>query len=65
MKRKKEKRKEEKSRGRPESGERRKFLKKAVYEAPKLIILGEIAKPKRSEADFGPIPSDPSWGLIP
>jgi hypothetical protein len=65
MKREEEKRVESAEKETAQSEERRRFLKKAVYEAPKLIILGEIAKPIRSEAGFGPPPSDPSWGCPP
>jgi len=42
--------------------ERREFLKKGLYTAPKLIILGSLAKPEDSKAGFGPPPSDPEWG---
>jgi|GEM_PF-2081441 hypothetical protein len=61
MKREKEERAESAEKRTAQSEKRRKFLKKAVYEAPKLIILGEIVKPKRSKADLGPPPSDPDW----
>ena len=42
--------------------ERRSFLKKTVYAAPSLIVMGQLAKPTRSNAfeeDPGPTPSDP------
>ena len=42
--------------------ERREFLKKGLYTAPKLIILGSLAKPEDSKAGFGPPPSDPDCG---
>ena len=39
---------------------RRKFLKKAVYITPTLIILGALIRPKNTYADkFGGTPSDP------
>lgn len=44
--------------------ERRHFLKKAVYAAPALIILGQLARPSTANA-FGPPPSAPSDGQQP
>jgi len=41
--------------------ERRGFLKKAVYAAPTLIVLGELVKPESAKSDFGGPPSDPGW----
>ena len=39
--------------------DRRKFLKKAGYAAPKLILLGALVAPQKSSAGFdGPPPSD-------
>jgi hypothetical protein len=42
---------------------RRTFLKKAVYSAPVLIALGQLAKPSKAQADSGG-PSGPpgGWG---
>ena len=40
---------------------RRSFLKKAVYAAPTLFVLGSLAKPTESEAGFGRPPSGPTW----
>ena len=42
--------------------ERRSFLKKSVYAAPTLIVLGALMKPKSAEAGFGGTPSDPDDG---
>ena len=43
--------------------ERRAFLKKAVYTAPSLMILGQLSRPASSSADdFGGPPSDAKWG---
>ena len=43
------------------SKSRRSFLKKSVYAAPTLIVLGGLLKPKSAKADgFGPPPSDPN-----
>ena len=38
---------------------RRGFMKKAVYAAPTLIVMGQLIKPKAAKADFGGPPSDP------
>jgi hypothetical protein len=38
---------------------RRKFLKKATYAAPTILILGSLIKPKKANAGFGGPPSDP------
>ncbi len=38
---------------------KRDILKKGLYVAPKLIILGTLTKPTDSKAGFGPPPSDP------
>lgn len=43
------------------SGERRSFLKKAVYAAPTIVALGALTKPTQSKAGFGPPPSGPTW----
>lgn len=40
--------------------ERRAFLKRAVYKAPSLIVLGSLAKPKYAAADTS-IPEEPIW----
>ena len=43
------------------STSRRKFLKKAAYTAPTLMILGSLAKSEQAQADFGSPPSlDPT-----
>lgn len=42
-----------------EVSSRRDFLKKTVYIAPKLIVLGALVRPKETKADFGPPPSAP------
>ena len=39
---------------------KRDILKKGLYIAPKLIILGSLTKPTDSKAGFGPPPSDPN-----
>ncbi len=46
-----------------EASTRRTFLKKAVYSAPVLIALGQLAKPTKAQADSGG-PSGPpgGWG---
>lgn len=41
---------------------RRKFLKKAVYSAPVLTALGQLAKPTKAQADSGDPDGPPSWG---
>jgi len=41
---------------------RRKFLKKAVYSAPVLLALGQLAKPTEAHADSGPPVGPPNWG---
>lgn len=38
---------------------RRNFLKKTVYRAPSLIILGQLARPTQSKAWGEQLPSDP------
>jgi len=45
--------------------ERRAFLKKAVYTAPKLIVLGYLAQPEHSIADYSGGPSGPPGGWNP
>jgi len=41
--------------------QRRNFLKKAIYVAPSIIMLGTIVKPVKANADdFGGTPSDPN-----
>jgi len=45
---------------------RRGFLKKAVYAAPTIVVMGALLKPKEANAFGGP-PSDPNdqngpWG---
>jgi len=46
-----------------ESSTRRDFLKKAAYTAPVLLVLGQLAKPTKAQADSGG-PSGPpgGWG---
>ena len=41
---------------------RREFLKKAVYAAPTIVIMGTLMKPKKANAGFGGPPSDPDGG---
>ena len=41
---------------------RRKFLKKAVYSAPVLTALGQLAKPTKAQADSGDPSGPPDWG---
>ncbi len=41
---------------------RRTFIKKAVYVAPTLIVLGTLTRPTDAKADFGPPPSAPGPG---
>lgn len=41
---------------------KREILKKGLYVAPKLIILGTLTKPTDTKAGFGPPPSDPDCG---
>lgn len=40
--------------------ERRSFLKKTAYAAPVLVVLGQLARPARAEAD-STVPPPPSW----
>jgi hypothetical protein len=40
---------------------RRSFLKKSVYAAPTLFILGELAKPTKVHADSGEPMGNPIW----
>jgi hypothetical protein len=40
--------------------QRRTFLKKAVYAAPTLMVLGGMVKPTQAHAGFGSPPSDPN-----
>jgi len=42
--------------------ERRTFLKKAVYTAPVLLALGQLAKPTKALADSGDPSGPPDWG---
>ena len=44
------------------SKSRRSFLKKSVYAAPTLIVLGSLIKPEEVKAGFGGPPSDPDSG---
>ena len=49
--------------------ERRRFLKKAMYNAPTIIVLGGLLKPAKAN-DFGGTPSDvgytnDSWSTNP
>ena len=44
--------------------ERRRFLKKTMYSAPTIIVLGGLLKPTKANAntgDFNGPPSDPSY----
>jgi len=41
---------------------RRKFLKKAVYHAPVLYVLGRLSKPTPVHADFSGGPPGPPGG---
>jgi len=41
--------------------DRRSFLKKSVYAAPTLIVMGALMKPTRTKAAFGGPPSDAAW----
>ena len=41
---------------------KRDIIKKGLYTAPKLIILGTLVKPTDTKAGFGPPPSDPDCG---
>ena len=41
---------------------RRQFFKKAVYSAPVLLALGQLAKPTKAEADSGLPSGPPDWG---
>jgi len=43
--------------------ERRSFLKKAVYTAPSLLVLGSLVRPKSVQAadGSGPVPDGPGW----
>jgi len=45
-----------------ETNKRRKFLKKAVYSAPVLLALGQLAKPTKARADSGDPSGPPNWG---
>jgi len=39
--------------------DRRSFLKKTLYKAPSVILLGSLIKPTKAKAGFGDSPSDP------
>jgi len=39
--------------------ERRSFLKKTVYAAPSLIVLGQLTRPSTAKANLGQPPSAP------
>ena len=41
---------------------RREFLKKAAYSAPVLLVLGQLTKPTKAEADSGDPTGPPNWG---
>ena len=45
--------------------QRRKFLKKMMYSAPTLLVLGELAKPGKIHADFSGDPAGPPGGWTP
>ena len=41
---------------------RRQFIKKAVYTAPKVLVLGSMIRPTHSKAaGFGPPPEGPNY----
>ena len=44
-----------------ENSTRRGFLKKAVYAAPTIVVLGALTKPTETKAGFGKPPSGPTW----
>ena len=39
---------------------RRTFIKKALYTAPKVLVLGSLLRPTETKAAFGPPPSAPN-----
>ena len=41
---------------------RREFLKKSAYSAPVLLVLGQLAKPTKAQADSGDPSGPPNWG---
>jgi len=41
---------------------RRKFLKKAAYSAPVILVLGQLVKPTKVRADSGDPSGPPDWG---
>jgi|GEM_PF-3043025 len=45
--------------------DRRKFLKKALYHTPVLVLLGELGRPKTLWADFSGGPPGPPGGGSP
>ena len=45
-----------------QNSSRRAFIKKTVYAAPTLIVLGSLTHPKNVEAGkFGSTPPPPTW----
>lgn len=44
---------------------RRTFLKKTVYAAPTLLVLGALARPTSAKAGFGPPPEGASFIDVP
>jgi len=48
---------------REDIAQRRTFLKKTMYAAPTLMVLGSLTKPTQTHADFGPPPSDPKSSI--
>lgn len=40
---------------------RRTFMKKAVYSAPTVLVLGSLARPTKTEAGFGAPPEGASF----
>jgi hypothetical protein len=44
------------------SSNRRDFLKKAAYSAPVLLLLGQLVKPTKAQADSGDPVGPPNWG---
>jgi len=41
---------------------RREFLKKAAYSTPVLLVLGQLTKPTKAQADSGFPSGPPDWG---
>ncbi len=43
----------------PVKDTRRAFMKKAVYSTPVLLVLGQLALPRRAGAEY--LPDNPPW----